>query len=133
MIADELRLAGLKVVESRPRGRATGVESIEFVYVGDDAEQPISDQVNAALAADASYFLDREMRVWILADGALGSSTVVKVHVAGEEGDRESRTDAVRALDAVLSGAYDISAPTPQKRKRAAKNEESETAPEDTE
>ena len=116
-IADELLLAGLPVIDSpRPYGTRHGCNGVEYRHVDPPARD--ADGVNAAVEAGASFYVDASGRVWVLADGRLGASSTVLVVVAGDD---TTRSDALTALDAVLTAAYAPPPPSAPKRKKAAK------------
>jgi hypothetical protein len=109
MIADELRLAGLKVIEGRDVGRLTDVKGVDVKPTGRPASEVASVVVNEVVApARGAFFIERSGRVWMLASGPVGDQSRALVFVAGEsEADRsEDASDALAALLAVLSGAY---------------------------
>ena len=116
-IADELLLAGLPVIDSpRQYGTRHGCNGVEYRHVDSPARD--ADGVNAAVKAGASFYVDASGRVWVLADGRLGASPTVLVVVAGDD---TTRSDALTALDAVLTAAYASPTPSAPKRKKAAK------------
>lgn len=114
-IADELRTAGLTVVEGPAGiGRTDMVPGIEtrLTETG-EGHQGADDINNLVTPARGVAYVERTGRVWLLADGPVAPAAPALVFVAAyREGNvTEAQNDALAVLDAVLGARYGIPAP----------------------
>ncbi len=112
-IADELRVANVVTIEGRSgRGHTSNVDRIVVEDSGTTGADPSGDINSLGLIDRAVAYVERTGRVWVLADGPLGSSSEAVV-VVGSTGDRtDEQTESLAVLDAVLGAAYGLSGPS---------------------
>lgn len=113
-IAEELRTAGLTVVEGRQGiGRTEGVTEVVVSLTQTDAGA--ADDVNLVAApARGVAYVERSGRVWLLADGPVVAGPAT-VWVAGLSGAAlpAAQEDAVAVVTAVLAATYRLDAADP--------------------
>jgi len=112
-IADELRTAGLDVIEGRPYGRMTDVGGVDVLSTGTGRSHECADDINNIVTpARGTVYLERSGRVWLLADGPVGSDENATVFLAQyrDEGSEE-QADALAVVLAVLDAAYATASP----------------------
>lgn len=132
-LADELRLAGLVVLEGRS-GRGQRATSISTEITGTGQEREGADDINTlGLNDSAVCYVERSGRVWLLADGPLNGSETAVVKIAAHRKTTEAQDDAVAALLAVLGEFYGLDAPKSVPDAGAKQIEGSATAPDDEE
>ena len=132
MIADELRLAGLDVIEGRGVGRLDRVMGVDIEDSGTPEGTPVSRVINEiANPKRAAFVVERSGRVWMLAQGPVGDQMRALVLVAAPSAaDRtEDQADALAALLAVLDTVYENPEPSPLERDGEIVNADPETKP----
>lgn len=102
-LADELRTAGIDVIEGRRARRgfptASGID-VELTGTGQGVEG--ADDINTLGLIDrALAYVQRSGRVWVFARGPLNPGPVVIVAAAHREMN-ETQTDVIDALKAIL-------------------------------
>lgn len=116
MIAEKLRAANIVVIEGRPVGRTTGVQSIDVRWTDSRPEDQGAPDLNGVVAQQVgAFYIERGGRVWMLAQGPRGGQLSALVFMAGSEDDAtDEQTDTLAALLAILGDVYALDAATPE-------------------
>lgn len=114
-LIDALRAGGYAVVppcKSCPTGYADRATRIAVAVTGLSAEHDGADEVNALTAKGVERpvaYIERNGRIWLLADGPLvGDEAVVYLGAYRESAATEEQLDAQGALVDVLTAFYDV-------------------------
>lgn len=108
-IASELRLAGLTVVEGqRGRGRTSNVAGIDVVPTKTGIGHGVAADINDIVSpAKGVAYIERNGRVWLLADGPVVPDAKALVFVAQQKGSpNDQQKDSLAVLVAVLESVY---------------------------
>lgn len=111
-IADELRTAGLSVIEGRSGiGRTVGVSGVVSRITGTaKTVRADSDLNDIVVPARGVAYIERSGRVWLLADGpVVGDEAVVWIAAYRESDITASQLDSLAAVEAALSAVYALS------------------------
>lgn len=111
-IADELRTAGLVVIEGRAGiGRTFGVPGVDVVATGTGKSREGADDINNIVApARGVAYVERSGRVWLLADGPVNPGPAVVFQAQYRDEEIAEQADAVAVVVAVLGDVYALSA-----------------------
>lgn len=111
-IADELRTAGLTVIEGRPGiGQTNAVSSIDVVATGTGKSHEGADDINNVVSpARGVAYVERSGRVWLLADGPVMPGPAVVFQAQYRDDATDEQTDATAVAVAVLGAVYGLSA-----------------------
>lgn len=111
-LADDLRTAGLVVVEGRPFG-SPDASSIDVKITGTGQSLDGADDVNEIVVPRrGQFYVRRSGEVWMLAVGPSdGGAARVFVAAYRDDSITDEQQDALDALLAVLSVAYGLDAP----------------------
>lgn len=103
-LADDLRTAGVIVIEGRPgRGRPGNSINVVLTNTG-KANEGADDINNIVMPAGAMAYIERSGRVWLLADGPLTPGDSVVYVAAYKAADQtEEQDDAVAVLTALIA------------------------------
>ena len=108
-IADDLRTAGLAVVETRrPNiGRTVGVSGVEVRSTGTGkAHEGAADINNVVKPAGVVAYVERSGRVWLLADGPVDPGPAIVFEAQYRDDATDEQADAVQVVLAVLEDHY---------------------------
>ncbi len=109
-LADELRTAGLIVLEGRGGRGNDSAPSIDIIHSGLD--RPPAEEINSlGLVEHAMAYVEANGRVWLLANGPLGSGPATIVVGGTQEEMPPAQADAVAALESILSVHLSVPAP----------------------
>ena len=111
-IADELRTAGLVVIEGRAGiGRTIGVSSVDVMATGTGKSHEGADDINNVVTpARGVAYVERSGRVWLLADGPVNPGPAVVFQAQYRDEEVAEQADAVAVVVAVLGAVYELSA-----------------------
>lgn len=114
-IADELRTAGLVVIEGRSgigvTANVTGIDVLATVT--GQSHEGADDLNNIVMPARAVAYIERTGRVWLLQDGPVQPGPAVVYLAQYRDEPTDEQADSLAVLSAVLEDAYGLSTPEP--------------------
>lgn len=115
-IGDELRTAGLTVITGTP-GIGHKAESLVTKITGTGVARGGAQDLNEIVTpARGVVYVERDGRVWLLADGPVAEDVEAMIWVAAYrvEDITDKQHDTLAVVEAVLSAAYGIDGPEPR-------------------
>jgi hypothetical protein len=114
-IAEQLRIAGVVVIEGRAGiGLTVGVDGIDVLATGTGQSHEGADDINNIVTpARAVAYIERDGRVWLLADGPVMPGPAVVYLAQYRDAPTVEQGDVLDVLVAVLGDVYGLSAPNP--------------------